>query len=383
MFEIVMKEDTKIAVIYYPAKSLGPYKFLTDMMYILEPISGSIVLIGGQTNRITYIPENAKVEDIGIAMYYTNEMRPSFFSALFRILRCIPVQVLTSCKLIQNRKNVDIVLFYMAYPYFLLPLVAAKLLNIKTVEVITRSKSKTLIGRVIDAIYFRLLDGISPESDALVREHDLYRWSDKILPKGARYISSRYRVIKPYSERKKIIGFVSRLSKAKGIPQFLDAIPEISKIDNTIEYVIAGTGDLLDYVTLESDKLSEKYNIKISVTGFIDESDFPDYLNELSLLILPTSHSEGLPTVILEAMACGIPVLATDVGAIGDVIIDSETGFIMNDTSPKSIASDVARIMKSNHIEHIIANANSLIENNYRFQNALDRWENIIKGLLN
>ena len=100
-------------------------------MYILEPISGSIVLIGGQTNRITYIPENAKVEDIGITMYYTNEMQPSFFSALFRIISCIPVQVLTSCKLIQNRKNVDIVLFYMAYPYFLLPVLAAKLLNIR------------------------------------------------------------------------------------------------------------------------------------------------------------------------------------------------------------------------------------------------------------
>lgn len=374
-----MKEYPKVAVIYFPWKSPGPYKFLTDMMYILEPISGSIVLIGGQTNRITYLPKKASVEDIGLMMYYTNEMQSSPLSALFRIIRCIHVQVLTSCKLIRNKKNIDVALFYMAYPYYLLPLLAAKLLNIKTVEVITRSKSKTLTGRVIDSIYFRLLDGISPESDALIREHDLHRWSDKILPAGARYISPRYRIIKSYPERRKVVGFISRLSKEKGVTQFLDAIPEISKIDNSIEYVIGGTGDLLNYVILESNNLSKRYNIKISVTGFIDENNFPDYLNELSLLILPTSHSEGLPTVLLEAMACGTPVLATNVGAIGDVILDSETGFILDDISPRGVASDVARIMKFSHIENIVANANSLIENNYRFQSALGRWESIIR----
>ena len=374
-----MKEDPKVAVIYFPSKSQASYKFLTDIMYILESISGGIVLIGGQTNRIAYIPKKAKIEDIGIMMYYTNETQPSPLSSLIRIIRCIPIQVLTSCKLIRNKKNVDVILFYMAYPYYLLPLLTAKLLNIKTIEIITRSKSKTLTGRVIDPIFFRLLDGISPESDALVREHDLCRWPDKILPNGARYINSHYRITKTYSERRKIIGFVSRLSKKKGIIQFLDAIPEIAKIDDTIEYTIGGTGDLLDYVTQESNRLFKEYNIKISVTGFIDESDFPDYLNELSLLILPTSHSEGLPTVLLESMACGTPILTNDVGAIGDVIIDDETGFIMNDISPKGIASDVARIMKSNHIEHIIANANSLIEDKYRFQSALGRWKNIVR----
>lgn len=376
-----MKQDPKVAIVYFPWKSPAPYKFITDIMHILEPISESIVIIGGQTNKIAYVPKKTKVEDIGIAMHYTNEMRPKSLSALFWIIKCILAQILTSRILIRNKNNADVILFYMAYPYYLLPLIVAKLLNIKTVEVITRSKSKTLAGRVIqsiDSIYFRLLDGISPESDALVSEHELYRWSDKTLPNGARYIDSRYRIIKKYSKRRKIVGFIGRLSKEKGVTQFLDAIPEIARIDNTIEYVIGGTGDLLNQVKLESNELAKKYNVEISVTGFIDESNFPDFLNELSLLIFPTSHSEGLPTILLEAMACGTPILATDVGAVGDIIKDGETGFIMNDISPTSIASSVAQIMKFDRMEWIIANSNLLIENNYRIQSARGRWKNII-----
>ena len=56
-----------------------------------------------------------------------------------------------------------------------------------------------------------------------------------------------------------------------------------------------------------------------------------------------------------------IPVLTKRCRSVSDVIIDGETGFIMNDTSPKVLASDVARIMESSHIGHIIPNANSLM----------------------
>jgi len=53
--------------------------------------------------------------------------------------------------------------------------------------------------------------------------------------------------------------------------------------------------------------------------GWVSTDDIPDYLNQLKLLVLP-SYTEGLPVIVQDAMACGIPVLATRVGAVPDII---------------------------------------------------------------
>jgi hypothetical protein len=67
-------------------------------------------------------------------------------------------------------------------------------------------------------------------------------------------------------------------------------------------------------------------------------------------MVIP-SFTEGLPNIMLEAMACGTPVLATPVGAISDIIRDSETGFIMENNSPKCIIENVNRVIGSSELE--------------------------------
>ena len=84
---------------------------------------------------------------------------------------------------------------------------------------------------------------------------------------------------------------------------------------------------------------------------------------------------------MLEAMACGTPVLATAVGGIPDVIIDEETGFIMKDNSPECIAKNVIRVLNHPNLEQISRNARALIERQYTYQVAVERYRRVLESL--
>jgi len=381
-----MKKLTlKVCVVSFPWKSYAPYKFLSDVLKILEPISDNVVIIDGNTSRINIPSKKVEVRDIGMSMHHLKNIKLRFHSAILWITKCVLVQFKTSLELIKAKKEVDVVIFYVAYPYYLLPLITAKTFRKKTVEVITRSKPNSSLSKILrlqDPLLFRLLDGISPESKELTRELCLEKYKNKLLPEGARFIDvSRYTVKKTLNERKNVVGFIGRLRKEKGVVEFVEAIPLVARENKDVEILIGGSGDLLGWVKEECKRIENGNNIKITITGFIKEEEFPNYLNEPKLLALPTQHAEGLPTVILEAMACGTPVLATPVGGIPDVIKDGETGFIMENNSPECIAKNIVRVLEYPDLDKVTKNARKLIEEKYTYKAAVERYRRIFKKL--
>jgi glycosyltransferase involved in cell wall biosynthesis len=121
-------------------------------------------------------------------------------------------------------------------------------------------------------------------------------------------------------------------------------------------------------------------NDKVRLVGRVSHDEVPRYLNQLKLLVIP-SYSEGLPNVILEAMASGTPVLATPVGSIPDIITGGETGFIMENNSPECIAKNVIRALNHPNLGQISQNGAALIEKEYRYDVLRARYESIIAGL--
>jgi len=84
---------------------------------------------------------------------------------------------------------------------------------------------------------------------------------------------------------------------------------------------------------------------------------------------------------MLEAMACGTPVLATPVGAIPDVIIDDKTGFIMESNSPECIAENVIRALNSPDLELIAENGRRFVEGVFTFEKAVKDWKGILQEI--
>ena len=90
----------------------------------------------------------------------------------------------------------------------------------------------------------------------------------------------------------------------------------------------------------------ESLNIssKVEFLGSLAHDQIPIYLNAVDALCLP-SLREGCPNIVIESLSCGTPVLASNVGAVPDMITDSQKGIIVNSESSYAIANNIPRIL--------------------------------------
>jgi glycosyltransferase involved in cell wall biosynthesis len=172
----------------------------------------------------------------------------------------------------------------------------------------------------------------------------------KLLYAPAFYIDVS--TFKPYEvgPRKQYdVTFVGRMATNKGLDIFLDVMERTGLVG-----VAIGEGPMLEWARSES----KRRGLKIHFPGFAkDSAEVARYLNESRLLLMP-SLNEGGPRVVLEAMACGIPVVATPVGIVPDVLPPE----CIEEWNPADIADKVTNILGDSELytrlrEHGIATA--------------------------
>lgn len=233
--------------------------------------------------------------------------------------------------------------------------------------------------RFLSRIGFRLSTGIILYSPGLITEWHLERYRDKILIAHEHFIhTNTFAVATPCAERSLRIGYIGRFSEEKGIGNFIRALPKILNEHADLRVFMGGDGPMRD--TIETFLKEHDLLDRVDLPGWIAHDDLPAQLNMLRLLVLP-STTEGLPNIMLEAMACGTPVLATPVGAVPDIIKQGETGFIMKNNSPECIAENISRALKDPGSGTIAQNAKKLVEREFTFEMTVKHWEKILDTL--
>ncbi|WP_291982193.1 glycosyltransferase [Luteitalea sp.] len=137
-----------------------------------------------------------------------------------------------------------------------------------------------------------------------------------------------------------VVGNVGRLSPEKGQADFLRAAARLAAAEPKLRLVLAGDGPDEQALRGLADALGLKD--RVVFTGHL--TDVRPLYRDLDVLAL-TSYTEGFPNVLLEALCMGVPVLATDVGGVREIITDAETGVLVNAGSTAQIYEGLRRLV--------------------------------------
>ncbi len=208
----------------------------------------------------------------------------------------------------------------------------------------------------------------------LIEFWGLKRYEKKIFIIHRHYVdNNKFYLQNDVDKRNNLIGYIGRFSQEKGCLNYLESVSMLKNLD--ANFLIAGDGELYEEI-INIIKQKEIKNLKL--LDWIPNNELPIHLNKLKLLVLP-SFSEGLPTIILESMGCGTPVLATAVGSIPDIIDDEFNGFIIKENSPETIKNRIEYIFDNINLGEVSLNATSTIKNEFSYKKILMKWENFFR----
>lgn len=143
----------------------------------------------------------------------------------------------------------------------------------------------------------------------------------------------------------KIILFVGRIDPLKGIDKLIKALSYLQTIQGLRLVIIGGDGNSQREIA-QLQKLSRDLQVQDSVTfpGLINHQQLPYFYSAADACIVP-SYYESFGMVALESLACGTPVIATNVGDLKSVIRQGETGYVITDNTPRHLADKIALLL--------------------------------------
>lgn len=170
-----------------------------------------------------------------------------------------------------------------------------------------------------------------------------------------------------------ILGVAVRLSEQKGISYLLQAMPAVLVKHPDATLVIAGDGDLKAQLEAETETL----NIADSVIFAGARKDIPELLQLFDIYVMP-SLWEGLPMILLEAMAAGCPIIASDVGGNSSAVIHGQTGMLVAAKDVSGLSDAVIRLLTQPELRAEFAdNARQLFQRQFSAGSMTTRYEKL------
>lgn len=170
-----------------------------------------------------------------------------------------------------------------------------------------------------------------------------------------------------------LIFWGGRFIKQKGLEYLIRAMHIIVKTKPSIKLVMTGDGPLFPKIS----NMIKKFNLTKNVIfwGFVHREKLPSIISSCSICVLP-SLKEGMPFMLLEAMACGRPVIGSDIPGINDVISHGENGILVPPKNSEALADAIMLLMENKELRNRLGrNARQFVIKNYSWDVITEKIE--------
>lgn len=181
--------------------------------------------------------------------------------------------------------------------------------------------------------------------------------------------------------RRKYLLFVGRLIRDKGIYELADCFNFIARRYDNVDLILIG--EEIEKNKMLTELVKHGVNDRVSFKSVMSHREVAKYMKACDVLVFP-SWAEGLPNVVMEAMAAGLPVVATSVGGIPEILKHGVTGLSVPVRSVKKLTVAVLRILEDRELrEKCAKTAQRLIIENFNVKKNVAQLQNLLDGLRN
>jgi len=235
---------------------------------------------------------------------------------------------------------------------------------------------KQVVAKGVEAIAFREADQIivstSRHRDKIVQQYKISPTKILLIPNYVDIDLMKQNPEAPVVPGR--IGFVGRLEPQKNLEALLRAV---ARLDPPAHLVLIGEGS--ERPKLE--RLAREIGCRVHFVGAVPHEQLPAILNRCQVFVLPSLY-EGMPKALIEAMACGLPIVATDIPGNREIVEHGKTGLLC-DTSAESIQSALALVLGNPELRRELGeNAARVARKTYSLENALQLELNVIAKLV-
>lgn len=174
--------------------------------------------------------------------------------------------------------------------------------------------------------------------------------------------------------------YLGNISKAKGVWKIVNSLDYLDNNSaNKIKLTMAGEGKELKALQ----QYSNKNNLDIEFPGFIKQEKKAHALRKACLYVFPSTHGEGMPNAVLEAMAFGLPIITTRVGGIPDFFEEGKMGLYLENCNPEHIAKKIQYLLDRPELMKQISKYNyTYAKEHFYASKVAKRLENIVNSVI-
>ncbi len=247
-----------------------------------------------------------------------------------------------------------------------------------------------LSAKIVFPIAFNYLKVKSKYVDYFIAHTNMeYQWlvekgidQDKVLIIRLPAIPSKLLTYPMEHSRNKNILFLGRITKVKGIHILIEAFTHVKRRCPEAKLVLAGPSDKRYEKTLRL--IAEKCNLTDSIEfiGPVYGENKINLIRSSSVLVLP-SLKEYTPSVLLEAQALGVPVVAIRVGAVSEMLLNGETGFLVEPGDPRELAKAIEVLLMDESLRRRFSLNARKFAGNFVLEKQVDKLEALYREALN